>query len=127
MKAPNGKPLGDGSAQAHRLGRHSVEVANSPKNFVVLRKICFIRMIKQKSFSLKFLSSPQTLKPCYGPGSATIVSAIRIFNFEGHLTSRCSITSETFFINHLYESSCKHVVGAELVCCGTGSNSKLLP
>ena len=28
--------------------------------------------------------APQTLKPGYGPGSAIIVSAIRIFCFEGH-------------------------------------------
>jgi len=27
---------------------------------------------------------PQTLKPGYGPGSAKIVSAIRIFCFEGY-------------------------------------------
>jgi len=33
----------------------------------------------------------QTLKPGYGPDSANIVSAIRLFRFEGHSTSRCSI------------------------------------
>jgi len=41
---------------------------------------------------------PQTLKPGYGPGSAKIVSAIRMFYFEAHSASRCSIT-ELFFIN----------------------------
>jgi len=46
------------------------------------------------------VSSSQTLKPGYGPDSAKIVAAIRIFCFEGHLASRCSITSKTFFINH---------------------------
>jgi len=35
---------------------------------------------------------PQTLKPVYGPGSAKILSAIRIFCFEGHSDSRCHIT-----------------------------------
>jgi len=39
---------------------------------------------------------PQILKPGCGPGSAKIVSAIRIFCFEGHSVSRCSITSKTF-------------------------------
>ena len=43
---------------------------------------------------------PQTLKPGYGPDSAKIASAIRIFCFEDHSASRCSITSKTFFINH---------------------------
>jgi len=32
----------------------------------------------------------QTLEPGYGPGSAKIVSAIRIFCFEGHSVRRCS-------------------------------------
>jgi len=42
----------------------------------------------------------QILKPGYGRGSAKIVSAIRVFCFEGHSVSRCNITSNTFFINH---------------------------
>jgi len=55
------------------------------------------------------------LKPdYYGPGSAKIVSAIRIFYFEGHSAPRCSITSNYFFINHHYGGPCKHFGGAEL-------------
>jgi len=38
--------------------------------------------------------------PDYRPGSAKIVSAIRIFCFEGRSSSRCSITSKPFFTNH---------------------------
>jgi len=41
--------------------------------------------------------APQNLKPGCGPGSAKIMPAIRIFCFEGHSASRCSITSKTFF------------------------------
>jgi len=44
--------------------------------------------------------SPQTSKPGYGPGSAKTMSAIRIFCFESHSASRCSITSKIFFTNH---------------------------
>jgi len=43
---------------------------------------------------------PQILKPGYGPGSAKIVSAIRIFCFEGHSASRCRKSRKVFFINH---------------------------
>jgi len=45
------------------------------ENFVVLRK--------QKSFPLNMYFSPQTLKPGYGPDSAKIVSAIKVFWFDG--------------------------------------------
>jgi len=38
--------------------------------------------------------------PGYGPGYTKIVSAIRIFCFEVHSASRCSITPKTF----LYKS-----------------------
>jgi len=71
----------------------------SPK-FVVLRKICFKHMVKTKIFPPKNAFSLLTLKSSHGPGSAKIVSAIRIFCFEGHSASRCGITSKTFFINH---------------------------
>jgi len=59
--------------------------------------------------------SPQTLKPGYGPDSAKIVSEIKVFCFEGHSASRCSITSKYFF----YKSSsggplCAFGGGAEL-------------
>jgi len=48
--------------------------------------------------------------PDYGPGSAEIVSVIRIFCFEGRLTSRCSITSKPFFTNHHW-GPCEHFWG----------------
>jgi len=55
--------------------------------------------------------APQTSKPSYGPGSAKIVSAIRIFCFEGHSASRCSITSKTFFYKSQLCGPCKHFGG----------------
>jgi len=67
-----------------------------PQIFVVLRKIWFKHMIKQNLSSPKSVYYPQTLKPGYGPDSAKIVSAIRIFCFEGRSASRCSVTSKTF-------------------------------
>ena len=81
--------------------RHSEEL--TPKSFyasqILLCSEKFVLNIwsKQLYFPLKNVSSPQTLKPSYGPDSAKIVSAIRIFCFEGHSASRCSITSKTFF------------------------------
>ena len=48
-------------------------------NFVALRKICFKHVIKTKIIPPENVFSPQTLKPGYGPDSATIVSAVRIF------------------------------------------------
>jgi len=66
-----------------------------PPKFCCAQKTCFKHMIK--IFPLKLYLAPQTLKPGYGPGSAKIVSAIRIFCLEGHLASRCSMTSKTFF------------------------------
>ena len=47
---------------------------------------------KIKIFPLKSVFPPETLKAGYGPGSAKIVSAIRILRFEGHTVPRCSIT-----------------------------------
>jgi len=41
--------------------------------------------------------APQTSKSGYGPGSAKIVSAIRIFCFEVYSAWRCSITSNFFY------------------------------
>jgi len=63
------------------------------------QKICLKHVIKTNIF-LKHvgLSCTQTLKPGYGPGSAKIVSAIRIFCFEGHTASRCSIMFYWLFI-----------------------------
>jgi len=47
----------------------------------VFRKICFLTYNKNKNPSpLKIYFAPSTtLKPGYGPGSAKIVSAMRIF------------------------------------------------
>jgi len=42
----------------------------------------------------------QTLKPGYGPNSVKLVSAIKVFCFEDHSASRCSMTSKTFFMNY---------------------------
>jgi len=57
--------------------------------------------LENKNLSpLNMYFAPQTLKPGYRPDSAKIVFAIKVFCFEGHSASRCSITSKTFFINH---------------------------
>jgi len=90
MKVPNGRLSGDGSAQTRRHGGNSGAVIPKsvvwPQNFVVLRKICFKHMIKSKIFSPKNVFYPPNLKTWLrGSGSAKIVSAIRIFCFEGHL------------------------------------------
>jgi len=47
------------------------------------------------------------------------VSAIRIFCFEGHSASRCSITSKKFFWKSPLGGPCKHFGGAELGFYGT--------
>jgi len=66
MKDPNGRLSGGGSAQARRHGGHSKEVTTKsflfPPNFVVLRKIYFEHMIKQKYFPLRNASLPPNLK-----------------------------------------------------------------
>ena len=97
MRAPNGRLSVDGSVQARRSGGIRVQLPPKsflcPSNFVVVRKIC-LKHDKNKNIFPKYvdLSCPQTLKPGYGSGSAKIVSASRIFSFEGHPASRCSIT-----------------------------------
>ena len=68
-------------------------------NFIVLPKNCFKHMIKTKIFPHKMYFLPQTLKRGYGPSSAKIVSAIRIFCFEDHSASKCSRTSKIVFVN----------------------------
>jgi len=70
-EAHHWKTSGDGSAQARRhVGNSGASLSKSfctaPK-FVVLRKICFKRMIK-KYFPPKNVFCLQTLKPGYGPG-----------------------------------------------------------
>jgi len=72
----------------------------TPKSiFVSIRSCCgqknlFETYDKNKNIFPKYvgLSCPQTSKPGYGSGSAKIMSAIRIFCFEDHTASRCSIT-----------------------------------
>jgi len=69
------------------------------KSFLCLIKFCcaqknlFQTCDKNRNLSpLKMCFSPKKLKPGYRPGSAKIVSVIRIFCFEGQSASRCSIT-----------------------------------
>ena len=52
---------------------------------------------KQKYFPSENVFFPKIIKAGYGPDSAKIVSTIRIFCFQGHSASRCSITLKTFF------------------------------
>jgi len=110
-----GKHSGDRSAQARRHEGHSGAVILKsflcPPNCVVLRKMCFKQKIKTKIFPPKNVFPPQTLKPGYGADSAEIVSAIRIFCFEGHSHSRCSIRSKTFFYKPHQGMHCKHFWG----------------
>ena len=97
-EGPNGRLSGDGSTQARRHG--GAFGVSYPQIFFVPPKFCFAQkylfqafvVIKIKIFPPIKMYSPQTLKPGYRPGSAKIVSAIRIFCFEVHSTSRCSIT-----------------------------------
>jgi len=56
-------------------------------------------MIKTKIVPPKNVFCPPTLKPGYGPSSAKIVSAIRIFCFEGRLRD-VALCRKLFFINH---------------------------
>ena len=55
--------------------------------------------------------NPQTFKPNYGPGCAKIVSAIKVFWFEGHSAWRCSITSKTVFYKSPLGGPCMHLGG----------------
>ena len=81
-------------------------------NFVVLRKICFKHMINIRIFPPQKCILPiQTLKPGYKPGSDKIVSVLRIFCFEGHSASRCSITSKTFFYKSPLGGSLVKILG----------------
>jgi len=48
-------------------------------------------MIKTNIYPAKNLFCPQTVQPGCKPGSAKIISAIRIFYFEGHSAWRCSV------------------------------------
>ena len=72
-----------------------------PPKFCCAQKNVFETYDENKNLSpIQMYLSPQTLKPDYGPDSAKIVSAIRIFCFEGHSASRRSITSKTLFRNN---------------------------
>jgi len=100
MKTTSGILSGDASAQASQTWEAVIPKSFwCAQNFVVIRNICCKHVIKTKYLPLKMYFATQTLKPGYWPGSAKIVSAIRIF-FEGHSASRCSIISKNFFINH---------------------------
>jgi len=97
MKAPNGRLLATVLSRLADTGGDSGAVTPKsflrPQKFLLLRKTFFKHMIKTKCFPTKnVFCLPQTLKPGYGPVCAKIVSAIRIFCFEGHSSSRCSIT-----------------------------------
>ena len=98
-EGPDGRLSGDSSAQARRHGGHLGAV--TPKSFLWSCKFCcaqknlFQTHDKKKNLLPKNVFPPN-LKPGFGPGSAKIVSAIRIFCFEGHSVSRCSITSNIF-------------------------------
>ena len=60
-----------------------------------------------------FILPPQALKPGYGPGSVKILSAIRLFCFEVHSVSRCSITSKILFYKSPLGALCKHFGGGQ--------------
>ena len=64
--------------------------------------------------------APQTLIPGYRPGSAKIVSAIRIFSFEDHSVSRYSLTSKNFFCKLPLGGPCKCLGGPKSGWYGTG-------
>jgi len=53
-----------------------------------------------------------------------ILSAIRIFCFEGHSALRCSITSKTSFYKSPLGVPGKHLGGAELGHCISGFSSE---
>ena len=64
-----------------------------PAKFCCAQKNLFQTHDKNQNLSpIKMYFPLITLKPGYGPGSAKIVSAIRIFCFEVHSASKCSIT-----------------------------------
>jgi len=123
---PKERLSGDGSVQARRHGRafgsSYSQIFFVPPKFSCPQKICFKHMIKNKNiFPLKMYFSPPTLKPDYGPSSAKIVSAIRIFCFERHSSARCCISSKLFYKSPV-GGSCKYFWGAELGCYGTAPN-----
>ena len=83
------KQLIAGGHSGKVTGGHSGKV--SPKSFLCLPQIllCSETLIlnvwwKQKPFPPLTYFAPQILKPNYGPGSAKILSAIKIICFEGH-------------------------------------------
>jgi len=104
MKDPNGRHYGDGSALARRhggaFGGSYTQIFLVPSEILLYSEKLVLNMTNQKSFPPEMYFTPKTENHGYGPGSAIIVSAIKVFCFEGHLASRCSITSKTFFINH---------------------------
>ena len=80
------------------LPRSADTGGSSPKPFCAPQILLFSEKfvsnvwLKLKSFPHKIYFAPQTSKSGYEPGSAKIVSAIRLFCFEVHSASRCGIT-----------------------------------
>jgi len=105
MKVPNGILYVDGSAQARTHGAIREQLPQifffTPQILLCSEKAVLNMLYdKNKNLSPKnVLDLPPILKPGYGPGSTKIVSAIRLFCFEGHSASKCSTTSTTFLIN----------------------------
>ena len=102
MKAPNGR-LPRPAYTGTFVGSYP-QIFFMPLEFCCAQKNCFKHMIttnlshNNKNLSpMKCILPSQTLKPGYRPCSVKIVSAIRIFYFESHSASRCSITSKNFF------------------------------
>jgi len=91
-----GRP-GDGSAQASRHGGirgHLPKSLYASRHFLVLKKIGYKHMIKTSIYPVNMHFVPPNLKIGYRPGSAKTVFVSKIFCFEGHSASRCSITSK---------------------------------
>ena len=93
-----------------------------PQILLCSEKFVLNKWSKQNLIRWRCIFPSQTLKPGYAPGSAKILSAFRIFYFEGHSASRCNMMSKTFFHKSPLRGPCKHLRGgrgAELVSYGT--------
>jgi len=75
-------------------------------------------MIKTNIYPAKNLFCPQTVQPGCKPGSAKIISAIRIFYFEGHSAWRCSVMRNVLWIT-IREAPVSILGEAELGCYAT--------
>jgi len=117
MKPPSEDFLATVQQRRHGgyLGKFSPNYFCAPPNFVVLRNICFKHMIKTNHSPLNMYFYPLKFKIGYGPSSAKRMSAIRIFCFEGHSASRCSISSKSFFYKSPLRGPCKNFGGPRVV------------